>query len=252
MANPILTIAPPVRRARKGGLLDVVWDIRDNVDYLAASENVQYISEGCDLGHEEITFCYAANADVDPKTAEGIDTFQGFIDNFGFYKGVQCWLSEGSDEEYARRARQALEWTESRAIESKLAERFETIPPAAAATLVTAIGQLEELADTQYPGLPLLHINRVLADAAVAAGVLLVDDGGDGRIWTPHGTPVVSSGMYAGDMVVLTGAITVLRSAIGAASGYELTANTNLAIAERVYGVAVDCDFAVAVPITTE
>lgn len=252
MADPTITIAPPVRRPRKGGLLDVVWDIRDNVDFLLASAGVQYVSEGCDLGHEEITFCYADNAAVDEKTGQGIDTFTSFVPNFGFYKGVQCWLAEGSDEDYERRAREALEWTESRALEAKLAVAFAALTPEPLpVTAAAAVALLDKRADVEYPGLPVLHIDRAVVDALVANDVL-ISEGESGRIWTPNGTPVVSSGMYDPALIVLTGAITVLRSQIGTASGYELTANTNLAIAERGYGIAVDCDYAVAVPITTE
>lgn len=245
MAEPTITVAAPSRRPRKGGLLNVVTDIRDNVGRLAVSAGVQYEAQPCGLTFDQIELCYTAfdNADADKET-QGLDWGNAIGENFGAYYAVQCFLATGTSAEYEALATQGLEMGESRALEARLQTYFGTQAATAVATLRDAIVAAERFADNNYVGMPILHMDRGVADVALELGLIERGELGSGDLFTANGTPVVASGKYLPLQIAITGDITVLRSAIFANSGYQLSKNLEASIAERVYNLIVDCDFA--------
>src|SRR5690349_2982576 len=118
MADPRVTINPPRRRPRKGGLFDVA-DVRSE-SRLGASVGVQYVPEPCDLAYNEVGFCYSTATGDATKTFGGLDQVVGTIPNFGIGYGVECWVGPDSESDFLRRARLGLEATEERAVEAAL------------------------------------------------------------------------------------------------------------------------------------
>jgi hypothetical protein len=181
------------------------------------------------------------------KVVGGLGTGASVVPNFGGYIGVECFL-HGDPNEYGPRAQQALELAQDRLIEGVLWGWI----TAAAATgtavgLAAGIALAEENADVTYVGRPVIHMSRQDAVTAFAAGVLAVREG---RLLTPNDSPVVASGAYATGIIGVTGGITVEQSSIRVSPGLNYTKNTMLAIAERVYGLIVDCDYRAEYTIT--
>lgn len=238
MAEPIITVEPPRRDARLGGLLSVA-EVRDT-PRLAASNRAQYVSEPCGFTFGDAGFCYG---DLTPeaaatKTYSGIDANESVVDNFAAFYGVECWINAESDLE--ERARSAFDLAESRHVEAKFAVWLNAaVVTSSVAGIIDAIGAAEEWADDNYIARPILHMNRDAATRAIAEGVVV---GESGNLRTLLGTPVVASGRYGNDVWV-TGATVVLRSTLVVHEAQTLELNTEAALAERVYGIIVDCDF---------
>lgn len=244
MAEPRITVAPPARSPRKGGLLSVA-EVREGVTGLAASTNVQFMSEPCDIQFNDAGFCYSTIAGTD-KTFAGVDPGVGVVPNFALYYGVECWISD--DMDFDRRANAALDASEGRAIETKFNTWLLTATSTTATTLVEAIALADQRGDADYIGQYLLHLNRGDAVRAYALGAIDADR--DGNLWTPNGTPVVTSSSYTAGSVYLSGAVTVLRSAVTSVRTEALADNLAQALAERVYAIIVDCDFAHQIDFT--
>lgn len=251
MAEPIITVARPNRRERKGGLLSVVEDIRDNVPHLAVSQGVQYEAQPCGLTFDQIELCYTAfDALGADKETQALLWANGIGENFGAYYAVQCYLANGTTTEYETLARQGLEMSESRALEARLDTYFTTVTPTVAASVEAAIAAADSIADGEYVGLPIIHMSRSMAVTAAAQELVFPDPVGSGRLVTANGTPVAASAKYSASRIAVTGDISVLRSAIIAHSGYQLTQNLEASIAERVYNLIIDCGFAEVVTVT--
>lgn len=173
----------------------------------------------------------------------GLTAGAGIVPNFGAYVGVQCFIGDTMDE-FGPRARTQMEASQDRAVEAVLWGWLNAAPntavTAASGGLDEAIAQAEQFADANYIGEPVLHVSR---HDAVRAGVLSPNPVSDGKIWTPNGTPVVASSKYTSGTVVVSGGIGVTQSEVIVREGLDITHNTMLAIAERVFGIAVDCDF---------
>lgn len=242
MAAPTITVAPPRRDPRLGGLLTVA-EVRDEAR-LAASFGVQYVAEPCNFEFNETGFCYGdVLPDPDEDKAanyQGIESTEGIGPNFASYYGVQCFINDDSDVE--RRAREAYELAEGRHVEAKFAEWLNAATPIVAtpANVTAAIAAADDYADKNYIARPIIHLSRLQAVLAVAAQGLFSDQ--QGNLWTANGTPAVASGAYGNDVWV-TGAVTVLRSPMIVTRAHTLEVNTEEAVAERVFGIIVDCDF---------
>lgn len=181
------------------------------------------------------------------KIVGGLGTGQHIVPNFGGYIGVECFL-HGDPDEYGPRAQAALEAAQDRFIEGVLWGWITAgAATGTAAGLLATIALAEENADNAYIGQPVLHLSRQDADTAFAANALALVDG---KLVTPHLTPVVASGAYATGVVGVTGGITVEQSSIRVSPGLNYTKNTMLAIAERVYGLLVDCDYRAEYTVT--
>lgn len=239
MAEPIITVEPPRRDARRGGLLSVA-EVRETAR-LAASNRAQYVAEPCGFTFGDAGFCYG---DLTPeaaadKTYTGVDNNESVVDNFAAFYGVECWIDPDSDLE--ERARSAFDLAESRHVEQKFAAWLNAAAvTSSVAGIIDAIAAAEEWSDDNYIARPILHMNRDAATRAIAADLLISD--GDGNLKTHLGTPVVASGRYGTD-VWATGATVVLRSPLVVHEAQTLELNTEASLAERIYGIIVDCDY---------
>jgi len=174
------------------------------------------------------------------KVSGGLGTGSSIVQNFGGYIGVECFL-HGTPDEYGPRATQALEFAQDRFIEGVLWNWLTAAAPTGTATgLLAGIALAEENADVSYIGRPIIHLSRQDAVTAFAQNALVVRDG---KLETVNRTPVLASGAYATGIVGVSGGITVEQSSIRVSPGLNYTKNTMLAIAERVYGMIVDCDY---------
>jgi hypothetical protein len=181
------------------------------------------------------------------KTVGGLGSGASVVPNFGGYIGVECFL-HGTPDEYGPRASDALELAQDRFVEGVLWGWITAAAATGTATgLVAAIALAEENADVSYIGRPVIHLSRQDAVTAFAASALVVRDG---KLETANRTPVVASGAYATGIVGVTGGITVEQSSIRVSPGLNYTKNTMLAIAERVYGIIVDCDYRAEYTVT--
>lgn len=247
MADPTITTQPPRRTPRKGGIVDVA-DFRTD-DRLAAGVGTVYDADSCTVDLGEINLCYAPDVSPSAKVGEGIVTGDGIVPTFGGYVGVECFI--GPWDDYVGRARAALEQSEGRFIESVLGPWLTAGVAVAATSLADAIAKLEQHADANYVGAPVLHLSRQNAVLAASQFLIFADqDASSGRLWTANGTPVVASGAYAAGDVRMSGGITVLTSEITVTEGLDITHNTNLAVAERAYNIIVDCDYRTVATIT--
>lgn len=239
MAEPIITVEPPRRSPRLGGLLTVA-EVRD-VARLGASNRAQYVADPCNFTFNDAGFCYG---DITPdeaadKTYQSVATGDSVVNNFASYYGVQCFINDEGDLDV--RARQAFDLAEGRLVESKFAVWLNAaVVTATVAGIIDAVAAADEWADDNYIAQPVLHMSRDTATRAVAADVLIAD--GAGGFVSPHGTPVDASGRYGND-VWITGGVTVLRSPLVVTEAQTLEKNTEAAIAERLFGIIVDCDF---------
>jgi hypothetical protein len=208
MADPLITIEPPRRSPRTGGLLSVA-EVRD-VARLAAANGVQYVADPCLFDFGDAGFCYGdlLPGDADDKVYTGIGTGASIINNFAAYYGVECFINDDGD--LADRARSAFDLAESRNVEEKFAVWLNArTVDVGVAGIIDAIAGADEHADDNYIARPILHMSRDTATRAYAADALIRLE--DGTLITPHGTPVDASGRYGNDVWV-TGAVLVLRS----------------------------------------
>jgi hypothetical protein len=236
MATPAERVAPPRRTPRKGGLKSVA-DFRPN-DRLGRAGTLQYDAEVCSPVVGTVQLCYGPDVDAQDKTGDGFLNGAPALPPFGGYVGVECFIHPGND--YEGRARSALELAEGLYLEEQLWTWLAAATNTAATTLKDAVAAAENYADANYIGQPVLHMNR--GDVS-EVGVLSANPVNDGMLWTPNGTPVVASSAYPAGVVAVSGDITVEHSSIVVKPGNDLTHNTTIAIAERVYGILVDCEF---------
>lgn len=251
MADPMAFVAPPRRPARRGGIKAVVGEFVAQ-ERLGAAAGIQWISQGCTFPKSAPGLCYQPAPPTGDKTFEGVEWGSGPI--FGLYEGVQCFLNEESD--YDARARALLEAGEDRAIEDELWKFADTIDAVAPGTLsiIAAVGWAEEAADSNYLGQPVILMSRTNSIRAAAESILGFDR--DGNIWTPNGTPVLASGEFPDGFIMVIGWPSVYVSPFVVTRGMDWRVNQEMAIAERIYGLAIDCNFAgkitVAAPATQQ
>ena len=239
MADPTITVQPPTRRPRKGGISTVADFRTDNRLFIGALP--VYDALPCSLEVESVELCYVDSEAVD-KVPEGIEIAEAIGPTFGGYMGVECFV--GPWDDYADRARASLEAAQDRVIEEALSDYLATLGPGTgSADLVTLIANLESEADAAYVGGPTILISRYEATIAASQFALFPDPSFDGRLWTANGTPVLASSQFDVGRVYSVGALTVLQSEIVVSEGYALTTNRNMAIAERAFNILIDCDY---------
>jgi hypothetical protein len=242
---PNVFVSPPRREPRKGGIKSVVGEFV-SVPRLGAGAEIEWISDGCEFPQAAPGLCYATTPITDDKDFAGISGGSGPI--FGLYTGVHCYLGPNTD--YETRARNLLDQGEGRGVEEVLWEYVNSAGGTGPAqtSWAGAIGQADEAADTLYVGRPIIMLSRYAAVQARAAKALFGDE--DGNLWTANGTPVIASAAASDTVVVVMGWVTVYASAVTTTTGYDLTVNQEMALAERIYGIAVDCNFALHYAVT--
>lgn len=235
MAAPITYVDAPARGARRGGIFAVAGVV-EGVDRLLIAENISWTSEDCDFPVGIPELCWGESADPDgEKTFEGLTTAESSI-VFGAYAGVACWL--GGDD-FAARARRKLDNGVHKIVEDHaytwLAANAAAAVPAG--DIDRAIAFADNYADDNFPGLPVIWMNRGQANLA---GKSLEGDK-EGNLWTANGTPVIASASIPADSVFVTGTVTVFRSSVVDAQAIDQTHNTEYAIAEQGYAIGFDC-----------
>lgn len=245
MAGPKVTIAPPERKPRVGGIKSVIGEF-SAAPHLAAAEALQWVNDGCEFPKAAPGLCYVPNPVTGNKTYAGIDSAEGPI--FALYQGVQCYL--GADTDYDSRARALLEQGEDRGVEEVLWEwATSKALPEPTTTLLDAIAKADETADTLYLGQPVLLMSRRVAAWARAAKALFGDEE-TGRLWTANGTPVIATGAASDTQLFVMGWPTVYASDFVVVRAINPTVNQEMALAERVYGIAVDCEWVFSLAVT--
>lgn len=230
-------VAAPVRNPRLGGLrAAATWVSNARI---GAAESVVYVSDGCTLPQPAIGLCYG-EAVVDEKEGVGLTLFDGIGEPFALYGGVECFL--GPDNDFPERARRILEDGEDRAVEDRLATWAVGGTDVGPETdIVEQIALLEQDADANYLGRPIILMSR--ADAVRASAAVAIMYGIDGLPYTVNGTPVVASGMIESGTMAIVGAVTVLRTEVNDINAIDYRFNKDFAVAERVYTILVDCDY---------
>jgi hypothetical protein len=231
-------VAAPARQTRLGGIrAAATWVTNARI---GAAEGVVYVSDGCTFPLPAIGLCFGETV-VTEKDGVGLDQFTGVGEPFALYGGVACFI--GPDSDFPERARNILIQGEDRAIEDRLEAWAAGGTPLTATDIVDAIASVEQEADQNYLGRPIILMSR--ADAVRAAAAMAIEYGIDGLPYTVNGTPVVASGSVTTGALAAIGAVTVLRSEIGDIGTFDHTLNTEWAVAEAVYSIIVDCDFRV-------
>ncbi len=242
MANPVYPVEAPTRTPRRGGIRSVAEFRTDN--RMALGGTLVYTSPGCSLVVGSVALCYPTQVQA-PKTGNGVDNLES-SSVFGGYYGVTCWLD---GEDYDARAREGLAWSEDRRIEAVINAYLLGLASAGSADTITgAIAAAEQHADANYPGEPVILLNR--ADAVIAFAEGAIDADKEGNLWTPNGTRVVASSAITSGTVSATGALTIYQSEVVVTRVQDLELNTELAIAERAYAFLADCNYAARFSVT--
>lgn len=247
MAQPTITVQPPTRKQRKGGIRTVA-DFRTEQRLFTGALPV-YDALPCNFAVGSVELCYV-DGDQPDKTAAGIASGEGIIPTFGGYMAVECFM--GPWDDYAERARDTLDQASDRLVEERISQDLASLATTVTAdgTILGVVAALEEDADTDYVGLPVIWVSRDTAARGAAEFAFFPDESHDGRLWTANGTPVLASGVLSDSNIYLTGGITVLQSEINVVQGLNPTVNTSLAIAERAYNAIIDCDYVTVAPLT--
>lgn len=234
-------VTAPQRKPRVGGIKDVSGPFVVE-QRLAAVTDIVW--EGSDCGvelSETRAGCYDLVTPAANKEATGVDQFAGIGPSFARYAGVECFIGGDQDgPSFEAQATARLEAAEDRTVEAKLMEWALGGTPIAAVGIAAAIANLEQAADAGYIGQPVLLMSRAMADLAYAADVLTRENG---RLISPNGTPVVASGAIEGPEIAITGWPTVYASPIVSARGIAWGTNLDMALAERLYAIGIDCEF---------
>ncbi len=246
MADATHYVDPPRRSPRRGGIRSVA-EFRDAGNRLGLGGIVEFTSPGCQVAVGDAVLCYPSGQDPQAdKTRAGISTLEGIGPAFGAYAGVECWL--GGDD-YESAARRLLEQGEDRAVEEALNTWLATATAAGSATTVSgAVAALDDEADREYVGLPIIVMNR--GDAVLAFADGSIEGDRDGNLWTANGSPVLASGQITADTVYAIGGLTVLTGPVGVYRTQNLPLNREFAIAERAYALAVDCEYVARYNVT--
>jgi hypothetical protein len=239
---PNAYVPTPTRKPRAGGIFSVDGIVLDGDNRLLTATDVVYVGDPCNIVINEVGYCYgdgtpAADAEKD-ISADGFP--QGIGKTFAGAYGVSCFL--GPDMDFRARAQRGYEQFESRFVEGKILAIISTSPPTAVGTGTAAagIGALEEKADAEYPGLPILWVSRTVAAALFAAQVIHKD--GD-MLVTGNGTPVIATSAMTDTSIYITGWVNLYRGALSIHDPIDWTHNTGTALVERGYAVTLDCDY---------
>lgn len=245
MADPTFPVEAPTRAPRRGGIRSIAEFRTEN--RIGLGGTLVYVSPGCSMVVGEVVLCYPSPApEQAEKTRDGIDHNDSVVSAFGGYYGVECWLD---GEDYETAAREGLDRGEDRHIETALNAWLTAIAATdTPASFVEAIALAEDNADSNYPGAPIIVMNR--GDAVRAAAEDALDYDRDGNLWTPNGTRVLSSGSITAGSVSVVGALTVYHTDVNVNRTTDHVLNKEFAIAERVYSILVDCNLAARYAVT--
>lgn len=235
----VIPVARPARRPRSGGIKAVIGEFLLETR-LTAGEEIGWEASDCGPVAETRAGCFSS---VDPAEKEfsGITQFTGTGEPFARYAGVACFLGGDDEEDYKSQALALLSQWEDREVEGVLWEwAAGAASPGEAASVVAAIAAADAHADENYAGLPILLVNRADADEAFAAGVL---EHRDGLLVTGNGTPVIASAKFPAGSVAVTGWIAVYATDANSFGAIDHRYNTEYALAERIYSIAVDCEY---------
>ena len=248
MADPMVFVPPPPRKPRRGGIKAVVGEFV-HLERLGAAANINYLSEGCSFPSLAPGLCWGADIPDGDKVAEGLPTETGIVPIFGQYTGVECFMGVGTTQDYSERAERLLQATEEHEVEAHLVGWANAGTAAGTGVgIKNAVAVAEEWADQKYNSLPVLIMSRSNAVLAGAEPVAFGD--GLGVLWTINGTPILATWTAPNDKIYAVGWPTVYASDITTTVTRMLTQNTEMAIAERLYGLAVDCEFRAVVTVT--
>jgi hypothetical protein len=251
MANPIY-VPTPSSEPYVGGLFGAATIVDGNER--AAAMGAQFEAVPCTFPNPAPGSCWknigtTTVASTKSTTAPG---FGATILNFPLYAGVQCFLNANSD--YDQKAQELLLAGEAVAVEKVfyqwLVDNAGTAVAApASGGVVSAFGVAESLLGGQLPTLGVIHANRYITNLARSAH--LVTLGTDEPLLTIQGTPVANGGGYTpnpaapvADRIFATGAITIYRGDIQVTRATDQTHNREMAIAERGYAIAINCNYA--------
>lgn len=250
MANPQVLVATPARQPVVGGLLAAA-SVIDTSDEKLVAMGGRFDPMPCTFPSAAPGSCWAL-----PALPTGTKDFGGVpqgetILHFPLYGAVECFMNPDTD--YEALASESLTAGEGVVLEHVLYEWFVAnagaAVPAPGASVLGAVGLAEQLLSTSIPELGLIHMNRFIATLA-SQQYLLLPTG-----TTVQGTPVANGGGYVADLdagyptgaeqseLFITGGITIWRGGINTTTVNDPTKNRTMAIAERSYAVAIDCDF---------
>ena len=248
-------IAAPKRRPRLGGLKDIIDPFVDEPRITATTDFV-WEDSGCSVSASATRAgCVddvVADGDFD-EDATGIGQFELIGPAFARFKAIRCFLGGDNDSDgtYEAQAIAALEAVEDREIEAVLWGWAEAATATStASSFVGAIAAAEEYADRNYIGMPLMIMSRGSAQAAFEKGALSRKDG---VLVTGNGTPVLATGSVPDaeqDTVAVIGWPAVYVGKVVAAMATDHRYNTALAVAQRAYGIGVDCEFRYTATVT--
>jgi hypothetical protein len=235
----LVPVAAPARSPRLGGIRAAAsWVTNARI---GAAEGLVYLSNGCTFPQPAIGLCYGESVE-DEKEGVGIDQFDGIGEPFALYGGVDCFIGPGNETDFPTRARQILSDGEDRAVEDRLSTWAAAGHDVGdSADVVEAIAALEQYADANYLGRPILLLSR--GDAVRASAKYAIVYSLDGLPYTVNGTPVVASGMIDDGTYSIVGATTVVRTEVFDINTINWKTNHDFAVAEATYTILVDCDF---------
>lgn len=240
------SVQAPPRQPRIGGLSAVIDGYIDEPRLAVLQGGLAWEDVDCGAALSETKAgCYDTVTAAVDKDGEGIAQFTSIVDPFARYSGVQCFIGGDNDgESYRARAERKLEGLQDRAVEAVL---WDWVTGATTGvfrgTLVERIAAAEEYADKNYEGRPILVLSRAAALLAFAAGALVWLDG---KLVTGNHTPVLATGEVPDaeeGNVGIIGGLAVYASSVVSRTGIDHRSNVELAIAERLYTLGVDCDF---------
>lgn len=234
-------VTAPQRQPRVGGIKSVV-SFTDE-PRLGHEKELAWEGSDCGFPHTTRAGCTDEIVAAADKEFDGSFQFSTIVAPFAQYKGVQCFL--GGDEDgpsYEEQAKAALELAEDREIEAKLWAWVEDATDAATSVdLVAALAAVEQEADADYVGAPLILMSRADAVQLKAKGVLEIRE--NGTLHTASGNRVLASSSFAVGAVGAVGWPAVYASPVLSGRAPHHTQNLDMALAERVYTIGVDCEY---------
>lgn len=240
MASPRVYVEPPTRQPRRGGIKTVAEFIE--TPRIGTGAGLEYTAAECGFPVDDVALCYPLGGPGQTeKTPGGISTLTGNGPVFGLYAGVECTLD--SDNDFEARATEKLNYGEDRGIEKRLNDWANSVTASGTLSggdVIEALARAEAKADEEYPGAPILLVNR--GDAIRIGGLNF--DRENGILRTKNGTLILSSSKFTPNSVTAVGAIAVHHTSVEVHRTVAPTNNTELAIAERVYAILVDCGYA--------
>lgn len=235
-------VAAPARKPRLGGIKSIVGEFTV-VERLSVTQGgITWDALGCAFPSATRAGCYDAVVPDAPKTPVGIATPAGAVDAFALYNGIECTLGgdTGTEGSFESQAEALLLQGEDRKIEAKLWGWLNAVASTNAPDLVQALAAAESDADANYLGQPVITVSRYDSQRLFAAGALVREGG---VLVTANGSPVLATSAVTNGKVSATGALEVYATSIISAQAPRLNQNKDLAIAERVYAIGVDCAY---------